>query len=232
MNNDELLLTNIPDIKGRYIVLDTETTGLYPNVRDHIISLAGIEIIDGRLTGLQFQGYIQPRVFIGEGAISIHKLNNNFYSEYFKDTYKSDFEVLNNFRKFVDDSLVFAHNATFDYQFLYKEFKQFNIPPIEKSNFRCTMKIFKKVFSEVDPTLKANVKLSNCCNYLGIKAMNENYHNALYDAYMCARLICFIFDFKNIKTQQNSLRKKSNDEKSNKEKSNVSSNYLVFILFF
>lgn len=223
MNNDEILFSEIPDIKGRYIALDTETTGLN-YTRDHIISIAGIEIIDGKLTGLQFQGYLQPRVFIGEEAIKIHKLNNNFYSEYFKDTYKSDFEVLNNFRKFVNDSIVFAHNAPFDYHFLYKDFKQFNINPIDKSKFRCTMRIFKIIFSETDTTLKAKNKLMNCCTYVGIKGINENYHSALYDAFMCAKLIVFIYDFKTNKTI---VRKKSKEESSiNKKEVNKVSLFL------
>lgn len=217
MNNEELLLSELPDIKGRYVVIDTETTGLN-YLRDHIISVAGIEVVNGRLSGNQFHGYLQPRVYIGEDAIKIHKLGNNFYNEYFKDTYKSDAELLKSFRDFIGDSIIFAHNALFDYHFLFKDFKHFSIPSIDKSKMRCTMKLFKKVFSETDTTLKAKNKLSNCCKYIGLKIMNEDYHSAIFDAFMCARLLIFIYDFRN----KNSLIK-TNDKMKTTEDTNINS---------
>ena len=202
--NDDIIFSEFPNIKGRYIAFDTETTGLN-YTKDHIISIAGIEIINGKLTGNQFHAYLQPRIYITEDAIKVHKLNNNFYKDYFKDTYESDLQVMKNFRNFIGDSLIFAHNASFDYHFLYKDFKFFGIPVIDKSRFRCSMRMFKKVFSETDTTLKAKNKLPFCCKYVGIKVMSDDFHSAIFDAYMCSKLVIFMFSF----LEQNSIQSKS-----------------------
>ena len=39
----------LPDKKGRYIVLDTETTGVDIN-KDFLISLSAVEIVDGKIS--------------------------------------------------------------------------------------------------------------------------------------------------------------------------------------
>lgn len=209
-------LCNIPPFKGRYIAFDTETTGLSYS-RDHIISLAAVEIVNGRLTGVEFQGYLSPRVYISEEAIKVHQLDNNFYNEYFTDTYESDRQVLINFSNFIGDSLIFAHNALFDYNFLFKEMKYYGLPSIEKKRFRCTMKIFKNVFAEVDPTLKSKNSLVNCCKYLGIKGLNESFHSALFDSFMCAKLIIFILNLIEKNSSKNLNNGKFHSLKINKE---------------
>ena len=48
-------LYKIPPKTGRYIVLDTETTGL--NLEDHVVELGAHEILNGKLTGAQFHIY-------------------------------------------------------------------------------------------------------------------------------------------------------------------------------
>ena len=114
-SKDEILyreLYIIPPKFGRYIVLDTETTGLKKN--DHVVELGAHEIIDGKLTGGQFHIYIRPRTFMDNEVIRIHKITNTFYDDYYKGIYEGDKQNLINFVKFVGNSLIFAHNAPFD----------------------------------------------------------------------------------------------------------------------
>lgn len=203
--SEEILLTSLPDTKERVVIFDTETTGLN-YVTDHIISIAAIEVVNKRFTGVQFQGYIKPRVFISDDAIKIHKLDNSFYNDYFHQTYFNDYDVMSRFRKFVGSSLIFAHNAPFDYHFVTKEFRYFNIPIIEKDNFRCTMRLFKKIFSEIDSTLIGNTKLSTCCKYANIEGLESNYHSALFDSFMTARLLIFMWEFRD-KNASSKLKK-------------------------
>jgi DNA polymerase-3 subunit epsilon len=212
-------LTELKDLKGRFISFDTETTGLNYS-RDHIISIAGVEIIDGCLTGRQFQGFIEPRVIINSEAIKVHKMDNNYYKEYHKNTYQSDYQVIKNFMEFVGDSVLIAYNANFDYNFLHRELAHWKLPNVNKDKFFCSMKLFKNIFGEIDPSLKKGITLSKCCDYLGIKSAHQNYHSALYDAYICARLTCGLFDFIQKKKKSSGNRKiKEIKEKSINDKS-------------
>lgn len=145
----------LPSIDGRYIVLDTETTGL--NIEDdHILEIAAIEIKNGFLTGNQFQGFLKPRNNINLQAQKKHKMNNNFYKENYEDTYESDKAIMQEFVKFLGDSIIFAHNALFDFKFLNNELKFWNLQEIDYKKFRCSMKIFKNLFD--NNIFKKNIK--------------------------------------------------------------------------
>ena len=151
-SKDEILyreLYLIPPRQGRYIVLDTETTGLKKN--DHVVELGAHEIIDGKLTGGQFHIYIKPRLQMEEIVIRIHQITNNFYNDYYEDIYANDKQNLINFITWVGDSLIFAHNATFDMNALNLELRYWNLPEFPKKKFRCSMRIFKEIIGRIEP---------------------------------------------------------------------------------
>ena len=108
-------LYRIPPRLGRYIVLDTETTGL--NHDDHVVELGAHEIINGKLTGAQFHIYIRPRIKMSEEVIKIHGITNPPFNLYTKDNYNFFNVVKNkeNFRlnyaiKYLRDTLVKGNN--------------------------------------------------------------------------------------------------------------------------
>ena len=107
--NEELIITRdlyrIPPRAGRYIVVDTETTGL--SLSDHVVELGAHEIINGRLTGAQFHIYIKPRIKMSEEVINIHGITNCFYDDYYQDIYSNDKQNLINFIRWVGNSLIF-----------------------------------------------------------------------------------------------------------------------------
>ena len=227
-------LYRIPPRLGRYIVLDTETTGL--NHDDHVVELGAHEIINGKLTGAQFHIYIRPRIKMCEEVIKIHGITNDFYDEYYKDIYESDKQNLLNFIKWVGNSLIFAHNASFDLNAINIELNNFNIPEFPVKRFRCSMKLFKDVVGRINPEFYDKyVCLEKCCEYFNLKATNNYYHNALFDAFMTARMVCKVYEiiendsrFKNFKRKIkynpncyksynpsfNSFLKKNNEEKN------------------
>ena len=53
-------LNTFPNKSKRYIVLDTETTGLDVNI-NHLVSINAVEVINCQITGIQYHAYIQPR---------------------------------------------------------------------------------------------------------------------------------------------------------------------------
>ena len=101
----------------RQIVLDTETTGL-DIANDHrIIEIAGVELINRKLTKNSYQVYVNPERTVG-ASFNIHGLSDDFLSDkpLFKDIYQD-------FLDFIKDSELLIHNAEFDVGFLNHELK-------------------------------------------------------------------------------------------------------------
>jgi len=199
-------LYNIPPKIGRYIVLDTETTGLGRN--DHVIEIGANEIKNGRLTGVQFHIYLKSRKIMNEKLISIHKIKNDDYDKYYKNVYADQKTTLENFLNFIGDSIIFAHNASFDLEMINKELRYWKLKTISPKKFRCTMRIFQSVISKVNEGFYLNFSsLKHCCNYFNLENNENQFHNALFDSYMTARLINKIYDLlemnKHIKKDKN-----------------------------
>ena len=186
-------LYKLPPKGGRYIVLDTETTGLGENAQ--VVELGAHEIINGKLTGNQFHIYIRPRVQMDQSVISIHKITNSFYDEYYSDVYESDKQNLLNFSKFLGNSLIFAHNAPFDMGVLNSELKYWGLNEIPTKRYRCSMRIFMDIIGKLDIKYSNTfTSLTNCCEYFKLKSNNKNFHNALFDSFMTSRMICKIYE--------------------------------------
>ena len=186
-------LYKLPPKGGRYIVLDTETTGLGGN--DQVVELGAHEIVNGKLTGNQFHIYIRPRIQMDKTVISIHKITNTFYDEYYSDVYESDKQNLINFSKFIGNSLIFAHNAPFDMGMINSELKYWNLNEIPIKRFRCSMRIFKDIIGKIDIRYRDTfTSLTNCCEYFKLKSNENNFHNGLFDSFMTSRMICKIYE--------------------------------------
>ena len=193
---DWSFLKILPPKNSHIIVFDTETTGLnYKN--DHILELGAVEIENGKLTGKQFHIYIEPRKKIPQNVIEINKINQNDFIDYNKDYYQETKNLLKIFLNFIgDNSYLYAHNATFDYYFLKNELEYFGFKCIERERFRCSMRFIKELKKEIG-IKDYSCKLISCCQYFDIKNKNENenFHNALFDSLMTAKLVCRLFDY-------------------------------------
>jgi DNA polymerase-3 subunit epsilon len=100
----------------RQIVLDTETTGLDPKLGHRIIEVAGVELVNRRLTGRHFHRYINPGRDSDEGALQVHGLTTEFLSD------KPRFaEIADEFLEYVTGAELIIHNAPFDIGFLDHE---------------------------------------------------------------------------------------------------------------
>ena len=100
----------------RQIVLDTETTGLSIAQGHRIIEIACLELIDRRLTGREYQRFLNPDRDIDEGAERVHGIS------------REDLENQPRFHEIVDELLEFIggaelviHNAQFDVGFIEHE---------------------------------------------------------------------------------------------------------------
>ena len=59
----------------RYVVLDTETTGMPVSDGHRIIEIGCVEVIERTLTGRHYHVYIQPDREIDEGAFAVHDIS-------------------------------------------------------------------------------------------------------------------------------------------------------------
>jgi len=206
INNINILNIHLPPLYTRYIVIDTKTTGPNPK-ENNIIEIACIEVIDGKISGEEFHAFLQPRYKMNEFSEKKTKLTDNFYKEYFTDVYLSDKNVLENFKHFIGNSLIFAHNANTEMEFINNELTYWKIPIIPKRKFLCTLKIFKEIF----PFLSRNIcSLKKCCEYLDLKPPSDNFHSAIFDSFMTARMVCRFFEIGNELREREEIKNKEN----------------------
>lgn len=164
-------------IVSDYVVFDTETTGLNPEI-DKIIELSAIKFINNEKVE-SFSMLVNP---MQELEPYITELTGIKQSElYEKPTIQ---EALPHFFNFIENYTLVAHNAPFDIKMLACECYRNNINLCDNKIID-TLPLIKKVISkdEVD-----NYKLETLKNYLGI---NSNSHRALDDCETCAKLYQF-----------------------------------------
>jgi len=100
----------------RWIILDTETTGLDPAFGHRIIEIGAVEMINRNITGRRYHTYLNPDRDSDEGALQVHGLTTAFLSD------KPRFEQqVDDLLAFIDGAELIIHNAPFDLKFLNAE---------------------------------------------------------------------------------------------------------------
>jgi DNA polymerase III subunit epsilon len=109
----------------RQVILDTETTGLDPALGHKIIEIAGVELVNRRVTGNRFHRYVNPERDSEEAALQIHGLTREFLQD------KPRFsEIAEEFIEFVRGAELVIHNAAFDVAFVDYELRLLDLQPI------------------------------------------------------------------------------------------------------
>lgn len=160
----------------REIIFDTETTGFEPNEGHRIVEIGCIETIDKAPTGRTYHQYINPERSMPAGAFEVHGLSEKFLKDFpvFAD-------VAQAFVDFVgDDSLLVAHNATFDLRFINAELGWVGLPGYEMDRVVDTLAIAKKKFPGSPASLDA------LCRRFNVDNSDRALHGALLDARLLA----------------------------------------------
>ena len=111
----------------RQIVLDTETTGLDPALGHRVLEIAGVELVNRRLTGNNFHRYVNPERDSEEGALQVHGLTREFLSD------KPKFaEIVAEFLDYIGGAELVIHNAPFDVAFLDHELALLDRRPVSE----------------------------------------------------------------------------------------------------
>ena len=100
----------------RYLVLDTETTGLEPRQGHKIIEIGCVELIERRLTGHNYQQFFNPEREIDEAALEVHGISLSDLED--KPTFD---QIADDFLDYIRGATLIIHNAAFDVGFLDHE---------------------------------------------------------------------------------------------------------------
>jgi DNA polymerase-3 subunit epsilon len=141
------------EVKMREIILDLETTGLYPQNGDRIIEVGCLEIIDKKLSSRFFQRYVNPQRDVPAAVTDICGLTEEFLRPYppFKDIVKDLLE-------FLEDSPFVIHNAPFDMSFLNAELERLSMPILDFSRAFDTLQLARDKFPGQPANLDALAK--------------------------------------------------------------------------
>ena len=156
------------------VVIDFETTGLYPDNGDRVIEIGAVLLRDQEIID-QFQTLINPGFFINTEIETITGISNAMLSGA-----PSAAEAMEKFVKFIGTYPLVAHNASFDQHFLETELGHYGKK--RQLNFGCTLRIARRLYPDV-----INYKLETLVRYKEIP-VNNQFHRALADAEMAALL--------------------------------------------
>ena len=162
----------------KFIILDTETTGLEVQQGHRIIEIGAVLLNDRKKSEEHFHTYLNPSRLIDEEASKVHGIMNEDLMDkpYFED-------VAEEFLEFVDGSTLVIHNAAFDVGFLNNELKlaSSKYPMLEDiCEIEDSLAIAKDKFPGQRNSLDA------LANRFDIYGYDRTFHGALLDANILA----------------------------------------------
>lgn len=167
----------------RQIVLDTETTGLEPELGHRIIEIGCVELLNRRPTGRTFHHYLNPDREIDKGALEVHGITMEQLQN------KPRFaDVVDELMAFISGAELVIHNAAFDVAFLDAELKRHSakVPSYvgRTVNNECRVLDTLALARQMHPGQRNN--LDALCKRYSIDNSHRELHGALLDARILA----------------------------------------------
>ncbi len=164
----------------RQIILDTETTGLYPEQGHRIIEIGCVELVDRCFTENNFHKYVNPERKVEAEAMAIHGISDEFLAD--KPLFN---EVMQDFIEYIDGAELVIHNAPFDVGFLNHEFK---LVDHQAKNIEEYATVFDTLMfaRKKHPGKKNN--LDALCRRYNVDNTKREFHGALLDAQLLAEV--------------------------------------------
>ncbi|MFN9488280.1 MAG: DNA polymerase III subunit epsilon [Betaproteobacteria bacterium] len=161
----------------RQIILDTETTGLEPRLGHRIIEIAGVELVNRRLTGRHFHRYVNPGRDSDEGALQVHGLTTEFLSD------KPRFaEIVDELLEYIRGAELIIHNAPFDVGFIDHELALLRRKPLAT---HCPVVVDTlRMAKDLHPGKRNS--LDALCERYQVDNSGRTLHGALLDAELLA----------------------------------------------
>ncbi|EKN42914.1 DNA polymerase III PolC, partial [Clostridium botulinum CFSAN001627] len=165
-------------IEDTFVVFDLETTG-FSSKNDKIIEIGAVKIEKGKIVD-RFSEFVNPKRTIPDKITELTSITDNMVDD--KETID---KILPRFIDFIGDSVVVAHNASFDVSFINKNCKDLKIE--FENSVMDTVTLSRFLF----PELKRH-KLNVIAKHLGISL--ENHHRAVDDAKATADILLKSFE--------------------------------------
>jgi DNA polymerase-3 subunit epsilon len=158
----------------RQVILDTETTGLEPELGHRVIEIGCIEVVGRRRTGRVLHYYLRPDRAIDTGALQVHGITAEFLASQPRFADISDQLI-----EFIRGAELVVHNAHFDLAFLDAEFAQLASPPLRTAEI-CGVLDTLALARQLHPGQRNG--LDALCKRYGIDDSKRQLHGALLDA--------------------------------------------------
>ena len=161
------------NLDDTYVVFDLETTGFSPK-NDSIIEIGAVKIKNGAIVD-NFSEFVNPKRTIPYKITELTGITDDMV----RDAQTIE-DVLPRFLDFIGESVVVAHNASFDCSFISKNCNDMGL------DFSPTVVDTVQVCRFLYPELKS-VKLNIVAKHLGVKL--ESHHRAVDDAKATADIL-------------------------------------------
>lgn len=163
----------------RQIVLDTETTGLEPELGHRIIEIGCVELVNRRATGRHFHRYLNPERDIDEGALAVHGLSRAQLAQ--EPVFA---QVTDELLAFIAGAELVIHNAAFDVAFLDAELARMGGEPPRTVASMCRVLDTLALARSMHPGQRNS--LDALCKRYGVDNSRRELHGALLDARILA----------------------------------------------
>ncbi|HYC09434.1 MAG TPA: DNA polymerase III subunit epsilon [Steroidobacteraceae bacterium] len=162
----------------RQIVLDTETTGLEPELNHRVIEIGCVELLNRRATGRTFHRYLNPEREIDDGALAVHGISRTDL-----DGQPRFAEVAEELLTFLEGAELVIHNAAFDVAFLDAELARLPGVPRQVAGV-CQVLDTLALARELHPGQRNS--LDALCKRYDVDNSARELHGALLDARILA----------------------------------------------
>ena len=189
----------------KYIVLDTETTGLEVKQGHRVIEIGSVLLNDRKKSEENFHSYLNPSRLIDEEASKVHGIMNVDL-----ENSPSFDKIADEFVEFIDGATLVIHNAPFDLGFLNNELQlaSTSYPKIEDiCEVEDSLLIARDKFPSQKNSLDALAKRFDVSGY------DRSFHGALLDANILADVYIMLtggqikFEFMNDSSTVNIIKK-------------------------
>ena len=179
----------------RYVVFDTETTGLDPFAGDKVIEIGCVEMFDKTVTGKTYHQYVNPERKLSQEITDITHITDKDLQDkpVFKDIAQDFLNFISEKPNGIDKNVLVAHNASFDIKFLNHELKISGFKNLLSFEIIDTLEIARRKF----PNQKATLDM--LCEKFGIslEERHKEGHGALLDAKILASVFIKLMETNN-----------------------------------
>ena len=168
----------------KYIILDTETTGLEVRQGHRMIEIGAVVLNDRKKSEEHFHTYLNPSRLIDAEASQVHGI----YNKDLEDKPSFD-EIAEEFLEFIEGSTLVIHNAAFDVGFLNNELKlaSSKYPMLEDI---CEIEDSLMIARDKFPGQRNS--LDALANRFEVSGYDRTFHGALLDANILADVYIFL----------------------------------------